>query len=63
MVVLNWDDPVTRDMANRVKCRVAWFSSRNPVPFGAFVRDGNIVYGSTQDNKPVCAADEVYIPG
>ncbi len=62
-VVLNWDDPVTRDMAGRVKSRVAWFSSRNPVPFGAFVQDGMIVYGTPQDNKQVCAPGEVYIPG
>ena len=62
-VVLNWEDPVTRDMANRVKCRVGWFSSRNPVPFGAFVLDGMIVYGTPGDNVPVCRADEVYIPG
>ena len=62
-VVLNWDDPVTRDMANRVKCRVGWFSSRNEVPFGAFVKDGMIVYGSAQDYKSVCPAGEVYIPG
>ncbi len=62
-VVLNWDDPITRDMANRAHCRVAWFSSRNPVPFGAFVRDGNIVYGAADSYKPVCAAEELYIPG
>ena len=63
VVVLNWDDPITKEMASRVKSRVAWFSSRNPVPFGAFVQAGNIVYGTPQDNKIVCAADEVYIPG
>ena len=63
VVVLNWDDPVTKDMASRVKSKVAWFSSRNPVPFGAFVQAGNIVYGTPQDNKSVCAANEVYIPG
>ena len=62
-VVLNWDDPITRDMANRAHCRVAWFSSRNPVPFGAFVQDGNIVYGAADSYKPVCAAEELYIPG
>jgi len=62
-VVLNWDDPVTRDMANRVHCRVGWFSSRNEVPFGAFVRDGMIVYGTPQDCRTVCEAAEVYIPG
>ena len=62
-VVLNWDDPVTRDMANRAKCRVAWFSSRNPVPFGAFVQDGMVVFGTPQENKPICDPKEIYIPG
>ena len=62
-LVLNWDDPVTRDMEKRARCRVSWFSSRNEVPFGAFVKDGMIVYGSAQDYKPVCPAAEVYIPG
>ncbi len=62
-VILNWDDPVTRDMASRVRCRVGWFSSRNEVPFGAFVRDGMIVYGSAKDCKSVCEAKEIYIQG
>ena len=62
-VVLNWDDPVTRDMANRVHCRVAWFSSLNPVPCGAFGQDGKIVYGTPQDCKSVCPVAEVCIPG
>ena len=63
MVVLNREDPVTRDMANRVKCRVSWFSSKHPVPFGAFVQDGVIVYGTPEENVSVCRASEVYIPG
>ncbi len=62
-LVLNWDDPVTRDMKNRAKCRVSWFSSHGEPPFGAFVVDGGIVYGAPGDNVPVCRADEVYIPG
>ena len=62
-VILNWDDPVTRDMANRAKCRVIWFSSKHEVPFGAWVKDGEIVYGSKDAPKAICRADEVYIPG
>ena len=62
-VVLNYDDPWTRDMANRAHCQVAWFSSRNPVPCGAFVQEGMIVFGSPESAKPVCPAAEVYIPG
>ena len=63
VVVLNYEDPVTRDMANRVKCRVQWFSSRRATPCGAFVQDGVIVYGTPEANVSVCRADEVYIPG
>lgn len=62
-VVLNWDDPVTRDMANRANCRVLWFSSRNVVPQGAFVVDGQVVFGTESEHECVCAADEIYIPG
>ena len=62
-VVLNYDDPVTHDMANRANCKVVWFSSRNPVPYGAFVKDGNMVFGTEEDFQIICAADEIYIPG
>jgi UDP-N-acetylmuramoylalanine--D-glutamate ligase len=63
VVVLNREDPVTRDMASRAHCKISWFSSRNPVPFGAFVNDGMIVYGSPEANISICKAEEVYIPG
>ncbi len=62
-VILNWDDPVTRDMAQRAKCKAVWFSSRNPVPYGAFVVDGMMVFGTPEKYEEICAAEEVYIPG
>ena len=62
-VVLNWDDPVTRGMAQRTKAKVCYFSSREEVSYGAFVRDGRIVFGSGEDVTPVCPADELKIPG
>lgn len=62
-VVLNYDDPVTRDMANRAKCKVVWFSSKQPVPYGAFVKDGMAVFGTPTACEPICRADEIYIPG
>ncbi len=61
--VLNWDDPVTRDMAKRTPARVAWFSEGADVDFGAFVRDGWIVFGTREDARPVCPVGEVNIPG
>ena len=62
-VILNWDDPVTRDMAKRTKAKVVWFSSRNEVEYGAFVREGKIVFGTLANCKAICGVDEVYIPG
>ena len=62
-VVLNWDDPVTREMANDVKCNVVWFSTNEPVPYGAFVDDGMMVYGSKNSYVPVCPAADLQIPG
>jgi len=62
-VILNYDDPVTRDMANRAKCKAVWFSSRNPVPYGAFVKDGKVVFGTQDSFTEICAPEEIYIPG
>ena len=62
-VVLNWDDPVTRYMAERTRAKVVWFSTREEVKYGAFVREGMIMFGTSADCRNICAADEVYIPG
>ena len=62
-VVLNWDDPVTREMAKHTRAKAVWFSSREMVEYGAFVQDGMIVFGGGANLKNVCAVDEVYIPG
>ncbi|MGI6239894.1 MAG: UDP-N-acetylmuramoyl-L-alanine--D-glutamate ligase, partial [Christensenellales bacterium] len=62
-VILNYDDPITRAMLPDVNCRVVWFSAVGGVPFGAFVRDGMIVYGSEHSLTPVCSVDELNLPG
>ena len=61
--VLNYDDPACRDMANGLKAPVAWFSRTQESPQGAFVRDGKITICWKGEEKTVCGADEVYIPG
>lgn len=62
-LVLNYDDPITRGMADRAKCRVVWFSRLSSVSEGAFVAGGSLVYGNASEYKTLCAADEVRIPG
>lgn len=61
--VLNYDDPVCRDMAKGLKSRVWWFSRKEMVEQGAFVRDGGIILRVNGKERPVCPAEEVYIPG
>lgn len=62
-VILNWDDPVTRGMAARTKAKVVWFSSREDVPYGAFVRGEHMVFGTPEKHTVICDVNEIYIPG
>ena len=62
-VVLNYEDAWTKNMTPPEAAKLVWFSSRNPVPYGAYVRDGYIVFGTPDSLMTVCRADEVYIPG
>lgn len=62
-VVLNYDDPVVRDMQKRAKGKIVWFSSRESVPYGAFVKNDTIMFGSESANVQICGAKEVFIVG
>ena len=61
--VLNYDDAACRGMAEGLRAQVAWFSRVREVPQGAFVRDGRIIIRWQGEERPVCGAEEVYIPG
>ena len=61
--VLNYDDPICRNMAEGLRSQVLFFSRICEVPQGAFVRDGQIVVRIGGEEKNVCQADEIYIPG
>ncbi|MEG0146012.1 MAG: UDP-N-acetylmuramoyl-L-alanine--D-glutamate ligase, partial [Clostridia bacterium] len=39
-VVLNYDDPLLRAMADQPACRVVWFSRTQTPPYGAFLAGG-----------------------
>ena len=62
-LVLNYDDPALRPVAEEAKCRVAWFSRTQVPPYGAFVKDGAMVFGTRDEYRTVCEAAEIYIPG
>lgn len=64
ILILNWDDPPTRALAPRAKCRVMYFSRREEVPAGCFIRDGRISWRSLDGRELAMGRpEEVRIPG
>ena len=61
--VLNYEDAACRAMAEGLKARVLFFSRLHAVEQGAFVRDGQIVMRLNGEEKNICAAEDVKIPG
>lgn len=59
--VLNYDDPVTRAMAEDMIAQPIFFSRREKVE-GAYVQDGQIMFGIDMP-RSICGVDEVRIPG
>ncbi|MGE5559877.1 MAG: UDP-N-acetylmuramoyl-L-alanine--D-glutamate ligase, partial [Chloroflexota bacterium] len=62
-LVLNWDDALTRAMAQEAKGDLAWFSRREPVARGAYLRGDELVMRSGAGERPVCRVDEIIVPG
>ena len=56
--VLNYDDPVVREMAEKVRCPVRWFSLREQVD-GACLRDGALYF----ENEKIMDADRISLGG
>lgn len=62
-LVLNYDDSQVKAMAEDAKAKVLWFSRVGAPPYGAFVRDNQIVFGTEREHRAVCPTGEVGIPG
>ena len=56
--VLNYDDPVVRGMAEKVRCPVRWFSLREQVE-GACLREGSLYF----ENEKIMDADRLSLRG
>lgn len=62
--ILNFDDPEVMKLAPSIEASVVPFSRLEELPFGAFVKNGEIVIRD-RDEKLItfCRADELLIPG
>lgn len=62
-LVLNYDDEHTRDMANRTKSTVCFFSSSQELAEGAFVKDGQLVIRWKGLLHIICNVEDMQIKG
>ena len=63
VAVFNADDPALTPYIGMVKAKVLTFSLKGEVEQGAFVRDGVIVTRFQGEEREVCPAKDVFIPG
>lgn len=63
LCVLNHDDPVLREFGETLKCRVAWFSSREELSKGYYVKDGAIVYNDGKTVTEIVRLDDLKLIG
>ncbi|HBC91881.1 MAG TPA: UDP-N-acetylmuramoyl-L-alanine--D-glutamate ligase [Pelotomaculum sp.] len=61
--VLNYDDPRTAALAGSSRARVIFFSRREAVPEGVYVKGGRITAKLGTVEEDICGWDELGIPG
>jgi UDP-N-acetylmuramoylalanine--D-glutamate ligase len=62
-VVLNYDEPVVREMKERVPSTVFYFSRKEELTNGMFVKDGSIVLDWNGETTAVCPLADLQIKG
>ncbi len=61
--VLNYDDPVVRDMAKLTGARIVYFSQTQQLDEGMFLRDGRFIWRMDGTETLLIRAEELIIPG
>ncbi|NLW21260.1 MAG: UDP-N-acetylmuramoyl-L-alanine--D-glutamate ligase [Clostridiales bacterium] len=63
ITVLNADDPQVAALAPGLPAQVTWFSSSGAIPEGAVLQDGQIIWREAGQDRVLCAARDLKIPG
>ena len=62
-VVLNYDDPITRDLAGEVQDRVIFFSRQHILDKGSFIQGNKIMVNGVRGNFEIADIASLKIPG
>lgn len=63
VAVLNYDDPIVRNLACCTSAHVLFFSRKLEVPEGVFYREPDLIYRLDGLERVLCKASEIRIPG
>jgi UDP-N-acetylmuramoylalanine--D-glutamate ligase len=65
LAVLNADDPTCAGLAGRTRAQVFWFSRKNEVKQGAYLRDGRVLFrdGRDKGQREIMLASEIPLKG
>jgi UDP-N-acetylmuramoylalanine--D-glutamate ligase len=61
--VLNEDDPTCRTLRDRTRAEVFWFSRKQEVQNGAWVRDGKILFRDASGQREIMLVNEIPLKG
>ena len=61
--VLNYDDPTVRDMKRLTRARVVYFSQKEELPEGMFLRENRMIFRLNGKETPLIHTRELQIPG
>ncbi|MBS7007915.1 UDP-N-acetylmuramoyl-L-alanine--D-glutamate ligase [Anaerostipes sp.] len=63
VMVLNYEDPVTREMAARAKAKAVFFSLHRELEEGIYFKDGAFILAENGSVQTVCTEDDVNLLG
>ncbi len=61
--ILNYDDPIVREMKNEIKSTVVYFSSNEVLDKGVYVENGDIIVNDGNVSKKVMPCTDIKMPG
>src|SRR6476469_7340606 len=61
--VLNEDDPTCRTLRDRTRAELFWFSRKQEVQSGAWVRDGKILFRDSSGQREIMLVNEIPLKG
>lgn len=63
LAVLNMDDPTCVGLGQNLKPQVFWFSRKQEIEHGAFVRNGKIIFRNARGEREIMPVDEITLKG